>query len=540
MKKQMTLAALLLMATCTFAQLKTTKLSIFKNGMFYQKKEGTLSVSNRTAYIPLPPNALLGTYWVTPGRDVKINQIEFRDDTLKSKRKIRTYADMLRYNIGKSINLRVQHGEKDSRAITGTLVDFYELNNMLKIKTNDGKMAIIFTQNIVDIDFDASMNDTYMADSTARRGKIYLDRATDNLLVNVVSMQTGIQWAPSYIIKLMNEKEARLVMKATIENAVEDIDGAEIDLVVGSPQMYYGGQQDPALTPMVRDNLSVWSYAGDNPNPSGKTRYLNKNMGLQNNTYYHANMQTLTGTYDGSGIDRVSENIIDEKGEEYNAEGEKIADLYFYKTGKINLHKNYKNEVPISSNNIPYKDVYEASIWDITNYEANRTVYQDPNNRIDVYHSIKLSNKTGAPITTALIFVLNAKEEPLAQDQITYTPANADAVVHLSKAIDVTVKNKEEEISKADKYKKLGKFYYDKVTLKGSIEVMNYQDKPIVLNVKKAVKGAVTKSDGGKATKSGKYIVLNPLTNMEWDVNLAANEKKTITYEYEVLITAGY
>ncbi|MBK8845980.1 MAG: hypothetical protein IPO27_05135 [Bacteroidetes bacterium] len=50
------------------------------------------------------------------------------------------------------------------------------------------------------------------------------------------------------------------------------------------------------------------------------------------------------------------------------------------------------------------------------------------------------------------------------------------------------------------------------------------------------MQGKVTASDGGKITKvrSGYQGALNPNSEIKWDINIGVNEKKAITYTYEV------
>ena len=84
-------------------------------------------------------------------------------------------------------------------------------------------------------------------------------------------------------------------------------------------------------------------------------------------------------------------------------------------------------------------------------------------------------------------------------------------MVQLSKAGDVYVRNTEDEVTKIDAYKKVGKRIYNKATIKGSIQVENMQDKKINLNVTKNLNALVLEvSDGGKIKKSGKYYNQNP------------------------------
>jgi hypothetical protein len=507
------------------AQMKTTKVSVFKNGTFFQKKEGNMKITDRVTYVDVPSTALLGTYWIAAGKDSKVQQIDVRQDTIKKSKTAISITDYLQGNEGKQITLRynqiIDASKPSMRTVTGTLVKYFPQTGIIKLKTDNNKMLIISTSNLNDVEFDSSVSDKYQADTIVRRAKIQLEKNIGSNDFTIVSMQTGVQWQPSYYIRLVNDKDARLVMKGTVENFSEDLEDVDLDLVVGAPQMFFGTQFDPIslgyLTSLITTSYANGTYGNDN-------RFL-------------SNAQTAMWDYNSTG----GAATIPIAGEdEYTANGEKVSDLYYYKAGKITLKKNTKTLIPISLTTIPYKDVYEADIGDITNYYVNRSVTYDEMQRTDSYHSLKFTNKSSAPITTAPVFVVDQDEKPLAQDQIKYTPVNADVLVRLSKAIDVSVKSKDEELSRGEKVKKYNKLYYDKITLKGTVEVTNYLDKPITLSVKKSVNGDVIKAEGATTSKSGRYNSLNPFSTIKWEVELKAGEKKTINYEYEVYITAGY
>jgi hypothetical protein len=148
---------------------------------------------------------------------------------------------------------------------------------------------------------------------------------------------------------------------------------------------------------------------------------------------------------------------------------------------------------------------------------------------------LQLANITTFPFTTAPVFVLNENMQPLAQDRLKYTPTGANVSVQLSKAGDVVVKNKEEEVKKEENVKKIGKTYYNRVTIKGYITIENLQSKKILLTVKKDILANVLEtSDGGKIEKSGRYSSLNPFETLNWEIPFGSKDKKTITYTYEV------
>ncbi len=157
-----------------------------------------------------------------------------------------------------------------------------------------------------------------------------------------------------------------------------------------------------------------------------------------------------------------------------------------------------------------------------------------------MYHSLKLVNGTKTPFTTAPVFVMNENLEPIAQDEIKYTPVNSSVSVQLSKSPDIIVKNSEEEKERHERAKVVNKANYTQVIIEGKIEVENLQEKEISLNVFKSVNAKVLEAGAnGKITIPGRNQGLNPMSEIEWEVSLNQNEKKTITYRYEVYIYAN-
>jgi hypothetical protein len=134
--------------------------------------------------------------------------------------------------------------------------------------------------------------------------------------------------------------------------------------------------------------------------------------------------------------------------------------------------------------------------------------------------------------------VLDKNDNPLAQDRIKYTAVGSKVSVQLSKAFDISVKNNEEEIEVVQSFKKINKTTYNKVIVKGSIDIQNLQDKKIRLDITKELKAEVNSaSNNGAIKKTGKYYNYNPYSSIDWTINIGANEKKTISYEYYVLIS---
>lgn len=510
--KRIFIAPLLLGVIALHAQspLNTKKVTVFKNATALVVKEGTAPVKNGNAVLPIPDQALFGTYFIGTGKDNSVKNIVFRNDTIKKQSESKTVQQYLAGNINKMVTISYSPTQGVDKSITGKVVNYDLRNGILKFVTDKGNSLILNEGSIYQADFKEDPSGFYLGDSIKRMIVLRPDKPADNMNLQEVYMTGGINWLPSYYLRLKDDKNARIEMKATLENEVEDLKDAEVELVVGAPQMKYSGMADP----MTYDYITI--SAGDAPSA---LRYRMSNAAVTQSMSYES--AKLADTYFE---------------ESFNTDGEKAGDMYIYKLGKVTLPKKAKGVYPIFAGNVEYKDKYEGAIYDITNFYNTRYVGDDERN-FDIFHSLELKNTSSVPFTTASIMVVNEKDQFIAQDELKYTQAGSSSSIRLSKAIDIVMKNTEEEKSREDNAKKIGKQIFSKVTLKGTINIANYQDKEVTITITKNLNGTVTATkDGAKVTaKRSAYNSQNPSTDIKWEVKLAANEKKDLNYEYEVL-----
>jgi hypothetical protein len=212
-----------------------------------------------------------------------------------------------------------------------------------------------------------------------------------------------------------------------------------------------------------------------------------------------------------------------------------------YKLGKVSLPMSTKSSFAIFSTNVSYEDIYEVDLYDQINYASTLQIQNREDQVIPVWHSLKITNSTNYPFTTAPVFVQDKNLQPLAQDQIKYTATGGKVKVQLAQSPDVKVSNTEEEVGAVEKAKKYNNYYYKKVTIKGEIKIENLQPKSAKINLMKHINGDITTaSDSGEIKKTGQYTGVNPQSNTEWNITVGASEKKTITYQYDVYMYTGY
>lgn len=395
---------------------------------------------------------------------------------------------------------------------------------MIKLETAAGFPIFFQSTNILEFSLKEKENTKYSVDSTLRIAKVFFKQPVSDETVLLSYMSSGIQWLPSYSMRIAAEGKLQLEMKALIENYSETITDADVVLTVGKPQMLYGNTIDP----MVYDYFT------------GGTGGYTVNPVYNYGSYAQATAPMMM--FDNSIVseEKSYDGYAGDLNYTYNTEGEKTNDLYIYKLGKISLPKNTKSSFSIFSSTIPYEDLYEVNINDYVNFYSTQSIQKNDDRYFEVYHSLRITNSTNFPFTTAPVFVQDEKLNPLAQDQIKYTPKGSKVKVQLSKAVDVQVKGDETELSRSDNLKKFNNAQYRKVTIKGVVHLENLQDKNITLNVTKAIMGEITEvSDGGVITKPGKFTGLNPNTSSEWNIELTGNQKKDIVYTYDVWIYAG-
>lgn len=499
-------------------ELKPTEINIFKNGTYFIIRDGNVNLTAGKASIKVPPSPLLSTFWLTTTKDVKIERILFVDDTLKSDRTASSMWELLKINNGKKIKLVYSYDEKNMREISGILMAFNPLSYMIKIKTPDNKITFLNASSIKELVFEETPNEINKIDSIVRKGHITFSKTSGSVPLRLSYMQTGIQWTPLYNIKILNDKELQLELKATVENYIEnDLNGVDLVLTVGSPNFYYGTQLDP-----IANNFMSAINLLSNMNGISGGNYA---------TQRFDNYQVMAEEDAATGDVQYNQYY------NYNTNGEKSNDLYFYKLGKVDLPYNTKTTLMVFSQNVPYEDIYEVSISDAVNFQGYHYVQQTDNVRFDVFHSLKLTNTSTQPFTTGPVFVLDENLMPLAQDQLKYTAIKGQVSVQLARSPDVVVKYSEEETDRTDNYTTINRTRYTKVTVKGEINIENLQEKEIILNVDKTIYANVTSvSDGGKFKKIGVYYGVNPASQIKWELPLKAGEKRVLVYTYEVLI----
>jgi len=520
---------------------KAKNIAVFKNGLGFFMREGTVRLNDGWAVTEYVPNASLGSLWIgSLDKDSILEEvIGFKEDVQRSFEAI-SIEELLASNIGKKV--KITYSDKmiegtiksvpEARAPEkgeGSGIDYgrnvYDPRLQPKsaaiviIDSGDGEV-VLNKGNISRVEFSKGFSASYMSKEKAKRIRFKVAGSKKEAKLGLSYLQKGINWAPSYLVNLEDSKKARITMKTTLINDAEDLENVDFFFVVGYPNFLYADVLSPmALEESITQFIQSLRREGRQEDAGGLTAITRQRADFRE-----------SGTL--SNLDYGYETI---KGLPGAAE----EDLFLYHKDKISIKKGERAYYPIFFDEVDYKHIYEWEIPDTINVDPRgyQRSEQEKKEKEQVWHSVKLSNSTKYPWTTAPAFVVSGWK-PLAQDTINYTPKNAKTNLKLTVATDVKHDRHEFEMDR-QRDVKIYNHNYDLVTVKGELSIKNHKNKEITMEIKKRLTGEATEvSHKGKIEKIAEGLRgVNQNSSISWEIPLRAGEEINVTYMYKVYIT---
>lgn len=501
------LALLLCMISPSLAaEIPIRSVALFKNGLGFFMREGTVEPVNDYVHIEHPPSPTHGTLWFTaydPGVAIE-EVVALRRDGHKA---AEVLADLIRANIGAKVKVRtsqeVYEGkiasllpERPSEPSAGGAT--------VVIETASGSVALPVHE-VLSAEFAQSPATMVSVKGQERVLRLQLKSSKPKSRIGLAYLQKGVLWAPSYLVDISNDQKAKLLMSSVVFNEAEDLHEADLYFVVGYPQFVY--QNVPS--PMVQDqSLAAFLSSLIYPSAPGAVGAAG-NVATQQIRRYEADPGY--GSYDVSG-DPLP--------------GEQLEDLFFYEKKGVTLKKGERGYYPVFSADVDYRNVYEWTVQTTSQSQRNE----------EVWHKLRLKNATPYPWTTAPAMIMK-NGRALAQNTLDYTPKGGEVTLPITLATDIQARADETEIKRDREAKRFNNTHYDLVTVKGDLTLKNFKKTKADMEVIKHVTGEVQDAGGGQVTKKGWLLqAVNPSSLLKWTFTLKAGEEKTLHYVYSVYV----
>ena len=513
-------------------QVKTA--ALFKNGLGFVIREGTTPLSSGWAVTHHVPEAVLGGIWFgcldPDGRLEEV--VGFKADRGDLTDAITT-DELLQANIGKRVVIHIEDKTVDGRIKSvpgnrdtdpdaaepsyeyGGYAPAVEAATLVIIETSQGDVAVNKSM-VTRLEFPDGMATRFSRSRATRNLKFRVSTPRSTSRIGLSYLEKGITWTPAYLVMLEDESRARITMQATVVNDAEDLKDAELFFVVGYPNFLYANVLSPmAMRQSITDFISA--LAGG----AGAGYAAMGNVMAQS---------YVPATADESGIPEYNYSAVP------GLEGEYEEDLFLYNKKGVTLKKNERASYLVFSDRVEYKHVYE---WEVPDLSGGDYDSGDESTREQVWHSLRLTNSTQYPWTTAPGLAVR-ESKPMAQDMIKYTPKGGKVNLKLTVASDVKTDRREYETDRQRDISLYG-YSYDLVTVKGELYVKNNKSSAITLDIRKLITGEVLNtSHDGKIKKLAEGISrrrANSSSVITWEVPVGAGAEVKLTYSYKIYVS---
>ena len=296
--------------------------------------------------------------------------------------------------------------------------------------------------------------------------------------VGLMYLQRGLRWIPSYRVELDGKGQARVWLQATLVNDLVDLDDVTCNLVVGVPTFALEGSTDPIGLEQAAARLAQ-AVSLDNGNRFG-------------NFYANSMMSQVAGGAGGGVVAPPAEG---------EATGEKAEDLYVFRLDHVTLAKGARMVVPVSVGLLPYRDFFKLEVPFTPPAEFVQQLDARQGAELarlmaapKAVHTIRLSNTSKAPLTTAPALVMR-DGRVLAQGMLTYTSPGAEVDLAVTTAVDIRVRKEERETRRVPNAQNWNGEQLARLELTGSLTLKNLRGQPVDIEVVRHVLGNVASAD---------------------------------------------
>ena len=556
--KNVTITLLVLLASLTavpafsepelekvYAKLPVKEVTIFKDGHAFVLHEGSAQTNeNGDVVLDELPKPIMGTFWaysVDPKERLQC-VISSRDE-VQSKRTAVSLAELVKANPQKQVLIKENSLQQHYQAEIVKLLN----HEVVLLKLREGTKAISMGQ-IQNITFLEEPADSITQTKTQETLTFKLKRSSQEDLketeqVGMAYVQKGIRWIPSYRVEIDGKGNAVIKLQGTIVNELADLNDVSAHLVIGVPRFAFKDTPDPISFQETIVQLS------QHFNPNSSTAYAFSNA-IRTQARFTEMPRDESGS--AGGVD-LGPELTGMKNNE---------DLFIFSLDHVSLKKGQRMVLPIAEYTLPYEDIYTIDLSFAPPLEMRRNFNTNQHLQLaklfhapKAIHKIRLTNKSEYPLTTAPATIFK-DGRVLAQGMMTYTSIGGTGNLEITTAVNIKVKNSDQQVATTPNAVKWNGDSYAKVDMAGTIELTNYSDKSVTVYVKRSILGNMDEAtqdgtikqlghgDDGFAFESGVPIWwnwcswpwwwyhFNSIGQVNWEIELDPQEEIKLDYNW--------
>ena len=498
------------------------KVAVFKNGMSVVTFGGV--ISGREARVPLGPLPVpsLGSVTATVERPAELVALVALD--VEREQPATSLGEVLQANLGAQVTIHLSEEDYGSESVvrgevlslSPTLTELDALAMARYDRARVPRLVVVATADGVEA-FPLARVQRVRGESLARgvlhsepRLRLDLARPAPGRRFSVRYLAKGLGWFPAYVFDISDSDTVSVRATAEVVNELADLDGVQLELVVGSPHTAFADVESPLGG---ADDLGDLFRAIDS-GASGR--------------FYRSDHSGQTATMNTA----LQGSPGEEGGYLARADG-RTEDLFFHPIDEFSLAKGASAWLELGRARMPFEHVYR---WQVRDRLAEPEEAA-PGPEDDVWHSVRVHNTADWPLTTAPV-LFEKGGRVIGQSRVTYTPPGSRNVVRLTRALEISVSEREVEVARESIEDRIQGYYYNRVTLEGTLSARNRMDRVADLEIEKALRGELASAAGDpriEATTEG-VVEVNPRLQLTWERKLAPGETVEVSYRYQALV----
>jgi hypothetical protein len=553
-----------------YGQLPVKEVTIFKDGHAYLLHEGQMKTDTKgNVLLDNLPAPVMGTFWAySADSRAALNCVISSRNELDVECPSVCIEDLLKGNIGKDILIKdidrnetyqatiLRFLEDQPKALAAATSNIYvysppappSIDRIVLLKTAEGIKAVNISR-IQALTFLDTPSDRVTRKQPKDTITLKMDwngtQPASEAKVGMAYVQRGIRWIPNYRVEIDGHGKAVLKLQATLINELADLNDVKAHLVIGVPNFTFKDTPDPISFQETVAQLS------SHFRPDSSTAYAFSNAIMT---------QQVRANYEYRSAPMPGESVVN-LGPELESMA-KTEDLFVFTLDHITLKRGQRMMLPIAEFTLLYEDVYTVDISFAPPMEMRRNfdsqqqlelakLFHKPN----AIHKIRLDNTSEYPLTTAPATILK-DGRVLSQGMTTYTAIGNKGDLELTTAVNIGVKHSDEQTNLIPNAVNWNGNSYSKIEMLGSLELTNFSDKPVTLQIHRSVLGTMDAADSdGSVKQLGNgydgfafdnglpfwwnwcswpwwWYRFNNVGQAVWTLELGPKESRTLTYNW--------
>lgn len=330
--------------------------------------------------------------------------------------------------------------------------------------------------------------------------------------VQLTYLTKGMAWMPAYQVDLLEGERMRLRQTAVVRNELMDLDETTLELISGYPNIKFSHVDSPL---------------GAGATLAAFFQQISQEGGAQVGAM---SQQIAYNTI----ANRASEAVMPLPQPDAGAPAE---DLHYESIGRHALQEGDSLSLEVARAETSCERVVE---WKVPDYRDDYGRLQRRGRGSEdeePWDAVQFANPLPFPMTTAAASVLEDGRFR-GQSMANWTAPGHQACIRINKALTVRGEHSEVEEEGEREIVWIAGDDYQRTKVGGTLKLSNARGEPVRMVVELDFSGQLISADGdpARSLRADGARSVNPHRQLEWVIDLAAGESKTLTYRYSVLV----